>query len=337
MPQQGDEDKSTEFLLAELEHFGESLWRNEEVGEKRFNFFLTLVTAVISGLVALHAQEKPLLSSAVRLQITGGALDGLLVLGLMTYLRMLHRNRVTDEYKKTLTYIRGKLAELNPAVGHHHVPLKFEGWRRKWLRGGLAETVGALEALLVCSLLLVYAVPLVLVIPVSLATFGILWWFAAPREGESAPAEYFRAGVGAVIIDGRGLVLAFERAGTPGAWQFPQGGLEKGEEPIKTVYREIAEETGIAARDLELLAAYPDLLVYELPPSARSEKTGRGQVQYWFLFRFHGDVGAINVQHGKEFRAWQWLPFAELLQKAAAFRKPVYGRLAEWSAGYLAG
>jgi hypothetical protein len=57
MPQQGKgSDGSTEFLLAELEHFGQSLWRNEEVGEKRFNFFLTLVTAVISGLVALHAQ-----------------------------------------------------------------------------------------------------------------------------------------------------------------------------------------------------------------------------------------------------------------------------------------
>jgi putative (di)nucleoside polyphosphate hydrolase len=146
----------------------------------------------------------------------------------------------------------------------------------------------------------------------------------------SAPAEYFRAGVGAVILDARGLVLALERAGIPGAWQCPQGGLEKGEEPVDAVYREVAEETGISASELELLDVYPDLLVYELPASARSEKTGRGQVQYWFLFRFRGDEGGLDVERGKEFRAWQWLSFSELQQKTAAFRKPVYSRLSEW-------
>ena len=152
----------------------------------------------------------------------------------------------------------------------------------------------------------------------------------------SVPAEYFRAGVGAVISNGSGLVMVFERAKIPGAWQFPQGGLEKGEDLLAAVYREVAEESGIAAGELELLAAHPDLLAYELPASARSEKTGRGQVQYWFLFRYRGDEAAINVQSGKEFSAWQWLPFAELLPKTAAFRKPVYSRLAEWVAGYFA-
>jgi len=151
----------------------------------------------------------------------------------------------------------------------------------------------------------------------------------------NVPAEYFRAGVGAVISNGSGLVMAFERTGIPGSWQFPQGGLEKGEEPLAAAYREVAEETGIAAGELELLAVYPELLVYELPLSARREKTGRGQVQYWFLFRYHGDETAINVQSGKEFSSWQWLSFAELLPKTAAFRKPVYSRLAEWVAGYL--
>jgi putative (di)nucleoside polyphosphate hydrolase len=153
----------------------------------------------------------------------------------------------------------------------------------------------------------------------------------------SAPAEYFRAGVGAVIIDARGLVLALERARLPGAWQMPQGGLEKGEEPETAVYREIAEETGIGAGDLELLDTYPGPLVYELPASARSEKTGLGQVQYWFLFRFHGDESALDVRSGAEFRAWQWLPFAGLLQKTVDFRKPVYRRLAERFAAHLAG
>ena len=143
------------------------------------------------------------------------------------------------------------------------------------------------------------------------------------------PEEYFRAGVGAVIIDGRGFVLSLERVGIAGAWQFPQGGLKEGEEPIYAAYREISEETGIAENELELLESAPELLAYELPQEARSVKTGRGQVQYWFLFRFIGEESCINVERGGEFRAWQWLPFPELLKSTVGFRRPVYRRLAE--------
>jgi putative (di)nucleoside polyphosphate hydrolase len=143
------------------------------------------------------------------------------------------------------------------------------------------------------------------------------------------PAQYFRAGVGAVIVNSQGLVLAMERADIPGAWQLPQGGLEDAEEPQRAVYREIAEETGIAEHDLELLDTYPEPLVYELPPEARSQKTGRGQVQYWFLYIFHGSQHTIDVQQGGEFRAWQWLPFQRLLTAAVDFRKPLYRRLFE--------
>lgn len=150
------------------------------------------------------------------------------------------------------------------------------------------------------------------------------------------PAEYFRAGVGAVIIDGSGLVLALERVGIAGAWQFPQGGLKGGEEPIAAVYREIAEETGITGSGLELLESAPEPMAYELPPQARSAKTGRGQVQYWFLFRFHGQESDINVERGGEFHAWEWLPFPEILQKTVEFRRPIYRRLAELFEGYLA-
>ncbi len=141
------------------------------------------------------------------------------------------------------------------------------------------------------------------------------------------PAEYFRAGAGAVIIDGKGMVLALERVGIRGAWQLPQGGLKKGEEPLDAAYREIEEETGIVKGNLELLATSPEPLVYELPPGARSEKTGRGQVQYWFLFRFSGTESSIDVERGGEFRAWQWLPLSELIGLTVEFRRPVYRKL----------
>ena len=91
--------------------------------------------------------------------------------------------------------------------------------------------------------------------------------------------QTFRAGVGAIILGKQGNVLAFERRDFPGSWQFPQGGLEEGESTMEAVKREIHEETGIRAGDLELLAAASRPLAYELPEKARTKKLGRGQVQ----------------------------------------------------------
>jgi putative (di)nucleoside polyphosphate hydrolase len=147
-----------------------------------------------------------------------------------------------------------------------------------------------------------------------------------------APGQYFRVGVGAVILDGRGRVLAFERAAIPGAWQLPQGGLEADETPGRAVWRELAEETGLGRRDLALLGRYPGLLAYELPSAARRAKTGRGQVQYWFFFRCRAPA-RLALRLGEEFRAWRWMAFPALVRGAVAFRRPVYEALRRHAAG----
>ena len=149
------------------------------------------------------------------------------------------------------------------------------------------------------------------------------------------PEEYFRAGAGSVVINEKGLTLALERSDIPGAWQLPQGGLDMGEEPLRAALRETFEETGIPENDLELLDAYPEPLAYELPASARSVRNGRGQAQYWFLFRFCGSEAVIDIVNGAEFRAWRWIQFRSLLEMAAEFRRPVYQRRAERFNAYL--
>jgi len=141
-------------------------------------------------------------------------------------------------------------------------------------------------------------------------------------------AQTFRAGVGGIILGKRGQVLAFERRDIPGSWQCPQGGLEEGETPLEAVRREILEETGIQADNLELIAAASRPLAYELPEKARTKKLGRGQVQYWFLFRFTGQEGAITLGNKKEFRAWKWMSMGVLVEKVVSFKQPVYQELA---------
>jgi len=140
------------------------------------------------------------------------------------------------------------------------------------------------------------------------------------------PSQFFRAGAGAVITNAKGEVLAFERAKFPGAWQFPQGGMNPGEEPEDTVFREVAEETGIPRERLVVLDMHPELLAYELPPAYRKESTGRGQVHRWFLLGLAPGAGPDLPSVG-EFRAWRWTAFAELIGEALPFRQTVYRRL----------
>ena len=140
-------------------------------------------------------------------------------------------------------------------------------------------------------------------------------------------SQFFRASVGAVIINSSGQVLALERTDHPGAWQFPQGGIDDGEEPLTAVYREVEEETGIPANALALIRQHPRLLSYELPLEWRGPKVGRGQTQRWFLFRLVHEE-AIQLPSPGEFSHWRWLRFAELLPLVAPFRQEIYQALA---------
>lgn len=145
-----------DLLLADLEHFGESLWRNEELGEKRLTFFVTLVTAVSAGLTALAAIED--VAFAEVRAAAGIALLVLLVLGLVTYLRMLKRNRVTDQYKARLrvireTYVRLCASDDAAALAGYGALPPQRGWTLPG--GGYAETIGTINGVLLAALLIV--------------------------------------------------------------------------------------------------------------------------------------------------------------------------------------
>lgn len=144
------------------------------------------------------------------------------------------------------------------------------------------------------------------------------------------PDQYFRAGAGAVILNSANKILILHRSDIQDAWQLPQGGLKRGEDPFRAIIREIGEETGISENNLELIERYPEPLVYELPDEFRNKKTGRGQVQHWFLFRFTGQDEEIMLNGSNEFRAWRWIEPDDILRTTVFFKKRVYEKLMKY-------
>jgi len=321
------------LLLAEYQYFTEAFWKNEEIGEKRVEFFITLTTAIIAGIVALITRTGTELSAGSVRQIATGALSAALLFGLVTFLRMLQRNHVTDEFKDILDYIRERLKNRSTNLAGYKLPFRS---RKRLLRGGLAETVALMNSIIVGVISALWfgsGWGWLFILIIFLLTF-ILQVVVAKNdrqkkdEPKEAPrAQTFRAGVGAIILNKSGKVLGLERKDIPGAWQLPQGGLED-ESPIVAVRREVREETGIEPGDLELLSTESRLLAYELPLEARSQKTGRGQVQYWFLFRFTGLEEGITLGDKKEFKDWKWMSMDELVANVVSFKLPVYQELA---------
>ena len=123
------------------------------------------------------------------------------------------------------------------------------------------------------------------------------------------------------------------------AWQMPQGGLDKGENPLEGALRELEEETGIARHLVELVAQAKEELTYDLPEDLIGKvwkEKWRGQRQSWFLMRFLGEDVDVNIATPEpEFRAWKWAEPAELPAMIVPFKQQLYRDVIEVFAAWL--
>lgn len=138
--------------------------------------------------------------------------------------------------------------------------------------------------------------------------------------------HHFRAGVVCVVRRADGQILAFERVQPRGQWQVPQGGLERGEAPVEAAWRELAEETGLGADDVELVAEREEWIVTSWPPEVVGTRARLGQAQRWFEFRVR-DESVQPTPDGREFRAWKWVPADWLVEHVVGFKRPGYERV----------
>ena len=155
------------------------------------------------------------------------------------------------------------------------------------------------------------------------------------ESGGSRETLPYRPCVGLMLVNRAGKVFVGQRldrhrnSGSTGDfWQMPQGGVDDGEDLRAAGLRELAEETGIAADKVSVLAETDEELCYDLPETLLGKVLNgyRGQRQHWLLLLFDGDDGDIRLDAHEpaEFEAWKWVEPDALPDLIVPFKQEVY-------------
>ena len=131
------------------------------------------------------------------------------------------------------------------------------------------------------------------------------------------------------MANDRGQVLWARRVGGRDAWQFPQGGINRGESPEQALYRELHEEVGLSRNAVEVLGSTRGWLRYRLPKGFIRKGQSPvciGQKQKWYLLSLEVEETEIDLQRSStpEFDSWRWVNYWYPLRQVVDFKKEVY-------------
>ena len=142
----------------------------------------------------------------------------------------------------------------------------------------------------------------------------------------------YRKNVGVMLANKDGHVFVGQRIDNDSAaWQMPQGGVDKGEDPRAAALRELWEETGVSADLVTIEAETSGWIPYDLPHDIVPKMWKgryRGQEQKWFLMRFNGADDQIRIETDHpEFSAWKWMAPDQLVASIVPFKRAVYEKV----------
>ncbi len=138
----------------------------------------------------------------------------------------------------------------------------------------------------------------------------------------------YRPNAAGILMDGKGKILLCERIDKPGAWQFPQGGVDKGETPLETLHRELEEEIGIKPSHYKVTKEQGGYR-YRFPDGRLKFGIYHGQEQTYFLCQFTGSKSDIQIETAHpEFRDAKWIaPKKFDIDSVPDFKRGVFKRV----------
>ena len=129
-----------------------------------------------------------------------------------------------------------------------------------------------------------------------------------------------------MVFNDEKKIFVGKRIDNQEAWQMPQGGVDKDEDIESAAKRELFEETGI--QSIRIIKKSEKIYTYDLPEHLLGKiwkGKYKGQKQTWFLIKFLGPDGEINInQKHPEFNEWMWVDIQKLPELIVSFKKDLY-------------
>ena len=139
--------------------------------------------------------------------------------------------------------------------------------------------------------------------------------------------DLYRPNVAMILVsnnypDKKEIFIA-QRNDLQDVWQFPQGGIDEGEEVQEALFRELEEEVGTAKA--KIIGEYPEWISYDFPEKiSKKMKPYKGQRQKYFLLKLKKDAQIkLDTKH-PEFDDYKFVSVDDVLSHTAHFKKPVY-------------
>lgn len=167
----GKVESSRDFMLEEYKHHFADFERSEEIGEHRVNFFITLVTAVFGAFGVLVGKlifENGDFDITKYYLIINAALLAMLLFGILTLARVIHRNLVSDRELRAMGRIRRYFVEKDPEIypflyykPRDDTPARKKEWKdlASFRTGGLVETVMLINSFIAAILMVLIIYP----------------------------------------------------------------------------------------------------------------------------------------------------------------------------------
>jgi putative (di)nucleoside polyphosphate hydrolase len=141
-------------------------------------------------------------------------------------------------------------------------------------------------------------------------------------------SDGYRLNIGIILCNQEGQLFWAKRVGQ-NAWQFPQGGIKAHETPKQALFRELHEEIGLTAKQVEMIGATRGWLRYRLPANLiryYQQPLCIGQKQIWYLLRLLSKDSDIHLDAATppEFENWIWVDYWYPLSQVIYFKRKVY-------------